>query len=193
MKKTPKISDAKFEALLNWLSADSELAGVEFERIREGLVRYFRYRGCVDSIGLADETMNRVIKKIDTLDLEQPVDNITIFYGFAKYVHHEYLRDNNGNHYQLNEEFPIKQVEEITATYSEKELICLDNCLNELSVDEKKLIVKYFSKEKDEKILLRKKIMKDLGINANTLHVRVYRIKERLKKCVQQGLSEKKL
>lgn len=191
MKKNPQISNENFESLLNWFSTDSEEAGLEFEKIREGLVRFFRFRGCNDSMGLADETMNRVVNKFNTLDLSRGSEKITIFYGFARFVYHEYLRDNSSKDIQLDVDFPMRATDEGSKTDPDDELECLDRCLDNLSSVEKQLIVSYFSKEKAEKILLRKKIMEDLDINANALHVRVYRIKEQLKNCIENCLKKK--
>ena len=50
--------------MLAWLDSDRERAGQKYEEIRCGLIKIFVCQGCTDPEGLADETINRVIRKI---------------------------------------------------------------------------------------------------------------------------------
>ena len=66
MKKHSEITQKDFEGLLDWLAPDREEAGKKYEEIRDGLIRFFRFKGCNDPEFLADETINRVASKILT-------------------------------------------------------------------------------------------------------------------------------
>ena len=73
-----------------------------FNSIREGLIRFFRFKGCSDAQTLADETINRVAEKIPTFDESKDVKKLTIFYGFASNIFHEYLRTKKRQTEKLN-------------------------------------------------------------------------------------------
>ena len=83
MNNNSTLEQEDFDQLLRWLSTDREEAGKKYELVREGLIRFFRYKGCHDSESLADETINRVASKVSTLDTTQNFKTITYFYGFA--------------------------------------------------------------------------------------------------------------
>lgn len=185
MKKNAEISNEEFEALLGWLAGDSDDAGLEYEKIREGLKRFFHFRGCSDPENLTDETINRVAKKIETLDFSQNKSKITIFQGFALNVYREYVREIK-KEVQLIPEIPFRaNVNDEMEDDPENNQACLENCLKNLTKSDRKLILQYFSKEKGAKIEFRKKIAKNNKITPNALHVRVFRIKNELRECIK--------
>lgn len=192
MKWTTQISQEDFGSLLNWFSPNSDEAASEYEKIHAGLVRFFRFRGCGRTKSLADETINRVAKKVDSLDLTKDNKKITIFYGFALNVYREFVRSGSSNEIQLLPDLPIRSLDTNTIPdENEQRFGCLENCLKQLSKDEHDLIIRYFSKERSEKIALRREIASELGISPNALHVRIYRLKDRLKQCIGNCGEEK--
>lgn len=64
MKINHEVAKENFDKLLEWLSENRDEAGLRFEQIRTGLIRFFRLKGCHESELLADESMNRVIRRI---------------------------------------------------------------------------------------------------------------------------------
>ena len=54
-----------FDELLEWLDPDREKAGRRYEAIRAGLIRMYVARGVSDAEYYADETIDRVARKID--------------------------------------------------------------------------------------------------------------------------------
>jgi DNA-directed RNA polymerase specialized sigma24 family protein len=186
MNKTDQISKEDFEALLNWFSTNKEEAGKEYEQIRDRLVNFFCFKGCADSQNLADETINRVTLKLTKLNLTQTENKISIFYGFAQNVYHEYRRQVSKQEIQLITELPLANLQTENNQTEDSQFRCLDLCLKKLSASERKLILTYYSKEKNEKINLRKKIASSYGITLNALHVRVYRLKDKLRNCLEE-------
>ena len=190
MKKNFQLMREDFENLLGWLSTDREQAAILYEEIRQGLIRYFRFRGCADEEALADETMNRVSVKVLNFTADKNVETISFFYGFAKNIYREYLSrrrkevryDPALNYASPNhhERFDIE----------ESRHKCLENCLQKLSDPDRKLVVRYYSESKIAKIELRRKIAEELELNAGTLHTKVYRIRNTLRKCIQKCLDE---
>lgn len=191
MKKEFSLKQEDFDALLGWLSDDREEAGGQYEKIRNGLIRFFRFRGCTDPETLADETLNRVAVKIESLDNSKGVKTISIFYGFASHIFMEYLRDVRNRDFSLSEiNLPEKPAINSLDEAKTDEFDCLENCLAKLSDDDKKLVINYYSKDKIEKFELRKMLAETLHISPNTLYTRVYRIKAALRNCIEKCLKQ---
>lgn len=191
MKQAPQPKKEDFDMFLNWLSPNPEQAGKEYERIRQGLLRFYDFRGCSDLELLADETINRVILKISDLDLTRNVKKITIFYKFASYIYREYLKDFTQREIQIDPDWDIEDSNaSILDDFEDDYFECLDKCLDQLPLTEKDLILTYFSEDKSAKPILRRTLAKKLGIKLETLHVRVYRIRESLRKCIEECLEK---
>lgn len=187
MKRGFVLTQQQFDNLLHWFSPDRDSAGEEYEKIRNGLVRYFRYRGCNDPHALADETLNRVAVKISSPDVDVKELSVNYIYGFASNIFHEYLRESAQREVQLDLSLPFKSKDSAdAATEAEKRVFsCLDECLGELKPEDKKLVISYYSKNKSEKFDHRKKLADKLDIRIGTLHTRVHRLKNSLKECLE--------
>lgn len=178
-----------FENLLRWLSADRQQAGKLYEDIRQGLIRYFRFRGCAEEDVLADETINRVARKALNLTTGE-VETITIFYGFAKNIYLEY-RTRRRKEMEFNPTLNYRKFNYYSDFDIEDERHdCLESCLRELPETDSNLIIRYYSEDKTAKIELRQKIAEELELNAGALHTRVYRIRHNLRECIHKCLSE---
>lgn len=191
MKKNFQLMREDFENLLGWLSADREQAGKLYEEIRQGLIRYFRFRGCSEEDALADETMNRVAVKVSRLTSDENVEAIHYFYGFAKNISREYLsRRRKEVEFNPILNYVLSNHQENFETEDGRHK-CLEDCLKRLSDTERKLVIGYYSENKIAKIEIRRKIAEELGLNAGTLHTKVYRIRNMLRKCIHRCLNEK--
>ena len=131
---------------------------------------------------LADETINRVCLKINT----EVVENKTAFvYGFAKNVYLESLRKEK-NHLNTDDLNIAEKERKDEADYSGD---CLDKCLRELPAENRALILDYFSEEKQAKIDLHKQISEKFETTQTALRMRIVRIKQKLKACLQECLA----
>jgi DNA-directed RNA polymerase specialized sigma24 family protein len=175
IKATKEVTREKFDAFLRWLSVDENAAGEEYERLRFRLTTFFATRNCRFPEDLADETINRVIIKTVEITVE---NKLAFCYGVAKNVFLESLRKEK-NHVNIDDiEIAAKPVK---PKFADK---CLDKCLSELSLENRTLIIDYFSESKSAKITLREKISDKLGITQTNLRMKVVRIKQKLKKCL---------
>lgn len=179
-----------FENLLDWLSRDRERAGEIYEEIRQGLIRYFRFRGCSDEDALADETINRVAVKVLSLTANENVETINYFYGFARNIYREYLARRREIEFNSALNYASSNHQAHSET-EERRHKCLENCLKKLPDSERELVVRYYSRNKIAKIELRRKIAEELDLNAGTLHTKVYRLRNTLRKCIQKCINEK--
>jgi len=194
MKKDFTLQQKDFDALLGWLSANREEAGRQYERIREGLIRIFRFRGCADPETLADETINRVALKVSTFDSSKNVKTITYFYGFASNIYLEYLRTVKSREVQLETDYLLDtQSFAVTDDSSITECDCLENCLTKLSREESNLIIQYYERDKSEKFDWRREIAERMNLKMPALHTRVFRIRSLLRECIEECLRENSL
>ncbi len=97
-----KDSDEKdFDALLSWLDPDRERAGEKYETIRQGLIKMFSWKRASDPEGLADETINRVTRKVAAIREGYVGDPRLYFYGVAKRVLLEEVRRSSRRQVEL--------------------------------------------------------------------------------------------
>jgi DNA-directed RNA polymerase specialized sigma24 family protein len=186
MTEKIEINKENFEELLNWLAPDRELAGQIYESIRDRLIKIFYSRGCQIADEMADETIDRVTKKIKILSATYEGNPSMYFYGVAKKVLLEYSRK------PKPQELPVNILKtEMTDDVSEKYYECLDKCLMKMPGEQNQLILEYYQGEKRAKINQRKTMMLRLGISNQTLRVRLSRMREVLQKCVSKCVEGK--
>jgi len=191
MSKKVFLDQIEFDSLLEWLSPDRDEAGNKYESIRLGLIRYFRFKGCAGVEDLADETINRVAKKLPSLDITTGNEPITYFYGFASKVFLEELRRR-----KKETDFETINIADKPKSVSDGKEIqfeCLEQCLSELGLKDNELVINYYSKNKSEKFVFRQKLAESLDISLNGLHVKVHRLRNRLQVCVQACLNKNSL
>jgi DNA-directed RNA polymerase specialized sigma24 family protein len=181
MNKDWFLTQEAFDALLAWLDPEREAAGRKYEEIRLRLIKLFTCRGCSEPEDLADETINRVSKKLKDIQSNYAGDPARYFYGVANKVHLEYIRRRP----------PV--VPPVTSEASEdveKEYECLERCIQTLTNENRILVLQYYQLEKRAKIDHRKQLATQLGIAVNALRIRACRIRSALQKCVQNCISE---
>jgi len=187
MKKQVGLIEGNFNDLLDWFSLNREEAGKKYEEIRNGLIRFFYFKGCSDAEDLADEAINRVALKLPTLDLAGNVKPINVFYGFASKIYLEYVSRIKNQEVEFDGDFhsPNKTLEP-----ENKYQKCLEKCLTELSDEDGDLIVEYYCLEKAEKIEHRRKLAEKLQMNIGTIHIKIHRLRKILRQCIEKCAAE---
>ncbi len=180
MKKNRIVSKDLFNKLLNWLDEDPEKAGNKYQKIREKLIRVFISRGFSDAEDLTDEVFDRVTSKIESITPTYIGETSYYFYGVASKIMLEAKRRKETS---LNEEILKSQDE---TNNSDPKIECLETCLNKLLPDQKLLILNYYKFEKREKTDIRLNLAEKLKLSPNSLRVQVYRIKAKLKGCIEK-------
>src|SRR6266403_1665232 len=78
------VTQEAFDKLLAAFSADRNEAAIQYERIHVKLIRFFEWHPCDSPDVRADQTLNRVARKIEE---GQPIDNlIGYIYGVARLI-----------------------------------------------------------------------------------------------------------
>lgn len=175
-----------FNRLLIALGGDRNSGGEKYLEIRTNLTRFFEWRGCPFPEDHADETFNRIAKKID--EGEEILNPAGYAMGVARLLLLEILKSRQREQSALNEIGAASEAY-VAADDGEDRLECLRTCLQTLSSDNRELILQYYQGEKSEKIRNRKKLLDRLGVPVNTLRMRTLRLRERLQGCVEECLS----
>jgi DNA-directed RNA polymerase specialized sigma24 family protein len=169
-----------FETFLSGLDADPERAGEKYEAIRRKLIRIFDWRGAHFPEECADETINRVIRK---LAAGQTIRDIpTYCQGIARLVFLETLKKPDSRWVSLDELSSAGLPPSLEEDAARQD--CFERCLDELPVESRQLIVQYHRDRLRDKINNRQMMAEQLGIPLNALRSRVQRIKDKLEQCL---------
>lgn len=182
------LTSGAFEKLLAVLAADREEAGGRYETVRSGLVRFFEWNGCGEAERLADETIDRVCRKLED---GQQIDGCgAYFHAVARNVLREHFR-NQRRHQRLWRviappadgsawEHPF------LAAGERERLECLDRSLQGLPEEERELLRRYYE---IEGATGRQDLARGLGISPVNLRVRVHRLRLALRVAVERCLQ----
>jgi DNA-directed RNA polymerase specialized sigma24 family protein len=185
MDRRPKwtLTQDAFDRLLTALGGDRDSAAEKYLEIRSKLVRFFEWRGCSFPEDHADETINRIAKRV--VEGEEILNYSGYAIGVARLL---LLEINKG---RQREQLALAEIGTTSEVYQEPDdgearLTCLRTCLQTLTTDNRELILEYYQGEKGEKIQNRKKLLDRLGVPVNTLRMRALRVREKLQSCVEE-------
>jgi RNA polymerase sigma factor (sigma-70 family) len=185
-RKLHELKQDEFDQLLVWLDHDRERAGQRYEKIRWRLIAILASRGCSEAEELADETIDRVSRRVPDIRATYVGDPAIYFLGVMNNVHHEYLK---------RPRLPrlVERADEVDM--KERVHSCLDSCLSRLAPHARQIIEQYYAEDKRTKINLRKRIAAMLGVSRSNLRLRALRIRAKLQECIQHclDLSEARL
>lgn len=186
-RKKWALTQQAFDSLLVWLDSDRDRAGALYETIRRRLIRIFVCRGCAEPEDLADETINRVARKVDEIVKTYIGDPALYFYGVANNVYLESLHRKPKLQTPPVEPRFEPRFEPRSEEFNH-ELNCLEECMKTLPSNNRKLVMEYYQEEKHAKIVNRQHLAEQLGIPLNALRIRAHRIRAALKNCVKECL-----
>lgn len=177
-----------FEKLLSAFSLDREDAAARYEVMRQKLIRYFDWRSIEPADAYADETINRVARRIDE---GQQIENLSgYFYGVARMVSKEALKDRDRAPVGIDDAPQTIRQQIPEQVEPDVRVICLDRCLESLPPDNGRLIIDYYQEERRAKIELRQELADSLHIPLNALRIRAHRIRVSLQKCITNCLQQ---
>lgn len=175
-----------FDCFLARLAANRDEAGKKYEDIRLKLLKYFQWCGSAVPDIDADETLNRVMRKIEE---GADVYNLNGYiYGVARLVHTEsYKRRHRKQELDAGDLVELSSLG-IDAEAAQRQE-CLERCLCCLSDADREVITEYYRYEKAEKITCRKRLAERLGVSMATLRVKMHRQRLNLEECVEKCLG----
>jgi DNA-directed RNA polymerase specialized sigma24 family protein len=168
-----------WNSFLAVLDGDPSRAGEKYEALRGKLITFFRQRQCTAPEDLADESLNRVIRKSQ----EEPILNLPAFVlGVARRVASETYRSDRIEPLEVEPAIAPADPEKDPAVAQLSD--CMDECIAHLFPQERELILEYYGHEKSDKIKTKKEMSGNLGISATALRVRAFRIRKQIEGCV---------
>lgn len=191
MGRRPTPARLRESAILERLGDDEEQAAQKYEDLRHTLIRSFEWRGAPFPEEHADETFNRLARKLDEGVEIRNLNEYT--YTVARLVWLETLK--RGHHRQT----PLDEIEhepvalDTAGEMAEKEarLSCLDDCLDALPRESRDLIMEYYVDEKRGRIDRRRDLAERLGLRRDALANRSQRLRDKLEQCVMRCLGKK--
>jgi DNA-directed RNA polymerase specialized sigma24 family protein len=193
-KKDWTLTPRAFDHLLRWLDEGTDSDGQKYLEIRRRLVSYFDRKNCATPDELADETLNRVARRLEeeagVIESDAPA---RYCYIVARFVFMEHLRDAQKDGALLEDVRRQPRVGGPGATEDDEEsevkvkmLDCLERCTDKLEPPNREIITQYYTGKERVKIDNRRAVAETLGITMNALSIRACRMRDRLEDCVKQ-------
>lgn len=189
-KKNWVLISAAFQKFLEWLDEGTNSDGKKYLEMRQKLSNYFDRKNCRNPDELAEETLNRVARRLEEegkIETETPAK---FCYITARFVFMESLRDTSKSHISIDEVI-YNQTDKSSDEKQEKDekeklLQCLEECANKLEDVNRDLIFRYYYGKEREKIENRRALAQELGLTVNALSIRACRIRGKLEDCVKK-------
>jgi DNA-directed RNA polymerase specialized sigma24 family protein len=196
-KKDWILTPGAFRLLLEWLDEGADSGGERYLEMRRRLVAYFDRKNCLRPDELADETLNRVARRLEEqageIESETPAKYC---YIVARFVFMEYLRAAQKEGVPLDDVLQTRNEKNFAAPEQnaerqnrEKMLECLEQCTAKLEPAHRDIITRYYFGEERVKIENRRALAESLGITVNALSIRACRIRDKLESCVGKCAS----
>ena len=177
-RRARDLSSTQFEQLLQWLAPDVEKAGEKYEAIRRRLIKFFVARGVDNPEELADATIDRVASRSSDLLQKYVRDPERYIHGVARLLVMQAARSQA----RLYVSAPLDAQPDEAYT-------CFEKCLEHLSKSDRELLMEFYA-TKEHKAENRRELAQSLGISTSALRLRVFSLKQRLKKCIDSCLQE---
>jgi DNA-directed RNA polymerase specialized sigma24 family protein len=171
------------DGLLRRLDDDREQAAAKYETLRAGLIRFFEWRGGADPEAHADETIDRVARRLQEGEAVQNL--VSYAAGVARFVHLEGLGIRKRDERLRRELRPAAP-----AVGEDARLECVRRCLRELPDDGAALVLAYYEHQGGRgKIDGRAALAARLGVSVPSLRMRLHRLRAKLELCTMRCLG----
>ena len=139
-------------------------------------------KGLSDAEDLADETINRVMKKLPEIRDTYVGEKVKYFHGVARYIILEVRRRKEVASDEV-------QVVSVAPDVHTDEYDCLLKCLRFLAREKRELILDYYIYDGRDKIAQHQRMAGELGITEGALRGRAHHVRGNLEKCIQQCIE----
>jgi DNA-directed RNA polymerase specialized sigma24 family protein len=180
------LTQQAFDKFLASLDADRERAAEQYEKIRGKLITYFECRDRPFPEDHADETINRVARKIEAGEAIR--DPATYVYGVARMLLLEIAKEQGKEQAALDY---LSRPQPASDDHDlELRVECFKRCLDRLPPESRELITQYYEGERRAKIENRNHLAARLAIPVSALRIRAYRIRATLEACVARCVKQ---
>jgi DNA-directed RNA polymerase specialized sigma24 family protein len=184
---------ASLDALLDLLGEERDAAAQRYEKIRHRLVKFFAWERCPAPEDHADETFNRVARRV--VEGESIVSPENYVFGVARLVRREALSRLQRSEAALVEYARGLQTTERRGDPEQRLLVerCFHRCLAKLDEDQRSFILRYYQGTSRDRIDNRKALAESLGLPLNAVRNRALRQRERLEGCLRSCMNRHKI
>jgi len=185
-----EVTAEAFSRLLDALDRDRDRAADKYEELRRLLIKFFEWRGAPFPDEHADETFDRVSRKLDP---SVPIANIGGYcYEVARLVCLEALKGRDSRSVSIDTmAMPAIAAPAVEPTGPAARLACLESCLDVLPRESRGLILEYYRDDGRVRIDRRKALAARLGVPRETLANRAQRVRDRLERCVSECVGKR--
>ena len=173
--------------LLASLDPDRARAAEKYELLRRKLVKFFEWRGASSPDEHADETINRLGRRLEEGETIQNISSYS--YGVARMLLKEIEKQAVRERMALVG-YGLSESNEATSDAPDRRQRCFDDCLRALRGETKTLILKYYEGDRQAKIEARKALAQSLAVSTDALRIRAHRIRIRLELSVNDCLDQ---
>jgi RNA polymerase sigma factor (sigma-70 family) len=195
-KKDRTLTPPAFQRLLDWLDEGADSDGQKYLEMHRRLASYFDRKNCSAPDELADETLNRVARRLEEEGVIEGDAPARYCYIVARFIFMEHLRETQRDGALANElrqqphaDDPAAPGADDERKMKEQRLNCLELCLSKLEPLSREIITRYYVGKARVKIEHRRALAEELGITVNALSVRACRIRDKLEACVRQCIG----
>ena len=172
------------EALLRRLAPHRDDAGIKYVQLRQRLIAVFANRGCLNPGELADETLDRVGRKLaQESGGHEGEDPAPFVFKVAFNIARESFRRPRLETLSSEAEQHDAPAVRESSDDAEREQRCLDRCLGRLSAEDRILVLTYYQDERRAKIRQRALLARERRLSANALRIRIWRLTRSLREC----------
>src|SRR5262249_26633424 len=157
-------------------------AAERYRVIHKRLTKIFVCRGSSTPEELADRTIDRVARKIETMQEEYVGDPVYYFCSIAINILRESIRKDRLPTFLPPPQAPPDESQE---RYD----ACLKTCLDKLPLEDRAFVLEYHKMEKQAKIDHHKEMAAHLGVNMNVLRIHACRLRAVLEKCIMKEIG----
>jgi RNA polymerase sigma factor (sigma-70 family) len=191
------LTEESWDALFDFLDpsrsaktgADRNAAAeAKYLELTRKLSLFFASRSCAEADDLAAETILRVATKAAEVKTTSGQDPLAYFFGVARNVHFEWLRDTRRETKKRElavRDLPLVALPDVRAWRNDEAVHrCLDQCMETLNRTARRLLLSYYREDKSAKIEHHRQLASEFGKSVNALRVEVHRIRKLLRRCV---------
>lgn len=198
-KKDWVLTPTAFDQLLSWLDQGNASGGEKYLEMRRRLVAYFSRKNCPTPDDLADETLNRLARRLEEEGAIDTIEPGHYCYVVARFVLLEFFRKTKS---QSLEDLTLlaradtldrASSESIEHEEQERRWQCFQQCMANISSESRELIISYYYGDQGAKIKNRRLLAAKLGITINALSIRAWRIRNKLEACVKRCVGQSEM
>jgi DNA-directed RNA polymerase specialized sigma24 family protein len=163
--------------------------------MRRRLVSYFSRKRCLSPDDLADETLSRVARRLDEQGAITDTPPARYCYIVARFVFLEHVRGADRRLASFDETRAVADAAALARLVGadriaeEARLDDLDRCLQQLSANDRALILDYYAGDDRDRITSRRALAARLQLTPNAVTIRACRIRDKIEACVKARSS----